>query len=102
FWPDGLRVILPYVINAERRNRFGGRLPKGGIFGRKQRDIQRVARTIARAAKLPGDKLRRLRLQDAEGLIRERGIQLIIGQQLHTPRDRKSTRLNSSHVKISY
>ena len=60
-------------------------MPKGGIFGRKQRDIQRVARTIARAAKLPGDKLRRLRLQDAEGLIRERGIQLIIGQQLHTP-----------------
>src|SRR5690606_41797351 len=60
-------------------------------FGRGRHPRQQRLDRIAGLAQLP-----RLRLQQAESLLDHR---LVVGQRLQ---DRKSTRLNSSHVKISY
>src|SRR5436305_9713996 len=52
---------------------------------------------------LPRDTRRHLTVLDARALLTDRiqeGARVKYGQM--TPRDRKSTRLNSSHVRISY
>src|SRR5690606_40612706 len=67
------------------------------------RDTGRVGRRLAHRARLDAGTLRRERLRDAPAL----GIDRLrhpraVGLEAAREVDRKSTRLNSSHVKISY
>ena len=81
-----LGVILLHVVERERGNRLRRGFAQRGIIRRKQRRVQRAAGPIAGALHPAGDELRGLRLDDLERFVGQRGIQFVVGEQLHAAR----------------
>src|SRR5690349_7726157 len=72
------------------------------IFDRGVADALTAARAQIKELSDPREKLRRIALLHLERLGADRDLAVVFQVELRGSTDRKSTRLNSSHVEISY
>src|SRR5690606_41455599 len=93
---------LPPSLPTRRSSDLGGLLPgiANVLVSRDRRALRRLAirRRQAELIAFDGERPRHLRAARCGAAERAVGIEMIDGLRA----DRKSTRLNSSHVKISY
>src|SRR5690625_3346397 len=96
------RALMTTSFMTQRLHRLGSGRPPGGINGRQQRQRQRQG---TKARHIAGAQLRR-QIADVVHIGRQKiDAENLLDQADHlldVKRDRKSTRLNSSHVAISY